>query len=450
MIPASKKAKRTSNPIRNIVDNLNPPQNHPKKLLNLALGDPTVHGNLFAPDVLNDAITNLLARGTANGYMPSTGMVAARKAIAAYHSTPAFPISEDDVMITSGCSGAVELALSVLVNEGDNVLVPKPCFPLYQVITESLGGHVKYYPLKAESNWECDLEAMDKAVDSKTKAIVINNPSNPCGSNFSVEHLVGIAAVARKHGLPIIADEIYGKCVFNGVFHPMHHHSGDVPVITLSGLAKEFIVPGWRVGWLLVHDKQSGRMAEVKAGLKSLTQLILGANSLIQAALPRLLTPAPDSKDAQDLRAFSSRYMSILRENAKLCVEETSTCPELTVIQPEGAMYTMVRVELDRLQDVTDDADFARKLLAEENVVLLPGQCFSMAGFVRLVICPPPETIKDALKRMKEFCLRHRKAGLTEEEEPEALPTKRPFEADKSNASSEAAIALESKKVKHA
>ena len=103
---------------------------------------------------------------------------------------------------------------------------------------------------------------MDKLVDARTKAIVINNPSNPCGSNFTAEHLVRIAAIARKHSLPIIADEIYGHCVFNGEFSPMHIHSGDVPVLSVGGLAKEFIVPGWRVGWIVIHEKGTGRFKE--------------------------------------------------------------------------------------------------------------------------------------------------------------------------------------------
>lgn len=147
MIPSSVKAKRTSNPIRNIVDNLNPPKNHPKKLLNLALGDPTVHGNLHCPTVLEEAVKSLLTVGSANGYLPSSGSTAAKKAIAHYNSTPGYVVSEEDVVIGSGCSGAIDLVLSGLINEGDNILVPKPAFPLYQVITESLGGNVKYYDL---------------------------------------------------------------------------------------------------------------------------------------------------------------------------------------------------------------------------------------------------------------------------------------------------------------
>lgn len=120
---------------------------------------------------------------------------------------------------------------------GDNVLVPKPGFPLYQVITQSLGGSVRQYPLKPEESWNCDVEAMDKLIDSKTKAIVVCNPSNPCGSSYTAEHLQEICAVARKHNILIIADEIYGGLVFTGKFSPFHVHSGDVPIISIGGNA---------------------------------------------------------------------------------------------------------------------------------------------------------------------------------------------------------------------
>ncbi len=262
---------------------------------------------------------------------------------------------------------------------------------------------------------------MDAAVDSNTKAILINNPSNPCGSNFSKDHLLGIAAIARKHNLMIIADEIYGNCVFDGEFYPMHLYSDDVPVVSVGGLAKEFIVPGWRVGWLIFHEKGTGRFKELRSGIKSLTQIIVGANSLIQAAIPRLLCPTSGSKDERDLQTFSKQYMDVLRTNAQICLNEAKSCPELTVVEPQGAMYTMIRVEIDRLKDITDDADFARKLLEEENLFILPGQCFNMANFVRLVICPPAHVVTEAFARFRSFCDRHRKPGLSndvDEEDP--------------------------------
>ena len=243
MIASSQKSKRTHNPIRHIVDNLKPPVDHPKPMMNLALGDPTVHGNLLCPSVLEDAVVGAIRDKKMNGYLPSVGLPAARKAIATYSSLPGFPVHEDDVVIASGCSGALELILSGMIDPGDNLLVPQPGFPLYQVIADSLGGGVKHYKLDSTKSWECDIEHMNSLVDSKTKAILICNPSNPCGSNYSAEHLTAVVAVARRHGLPIIADEIYGRCVFNGVHTPIHTVAGDVPVLQVGGKSMLSVMP---------------------------------------------------------------------------------------------------------------------------------------------------------------------------------------------------------------
>jgi tyrosine aminotransferase len=318
-------------------------------------------------------------------------------------------VSEDDVVITSGCSGAVELAISVLLNEDDNLLVPRPGFPLYEVITNSLGGKVKHYNLLPSKDWECDLQHMASLIDGRTRAILINNPSNPCGSNYSKEHLEAIVAVASKYHLPIIADEIYGGCVFEGQFTAMFTVAGDVPVLSLGGLAKQFIVPGWRVGWVVIHDdKCRTRFTEIRSGLKSLSQLILGANSLVQTAIPRILAPEPGSHDQLQLEDFHRRYMSILKGNAQLCRELAASCPELTVVAPTGAMYCMIGVRLDRLDGILDDSDFAKKLLQEENLVLLPGQCFGMIGSLRIVTCPPREVLIEAFDRLKHFIGKHK------------------------------------------
>lgn len=182
-------------------------------------------------------------------------------------------------------------------------------------------------------------------------------------------------------------------------------------------MAKEFILPGWRVGWIVVHDKGTGRLADVRVGLKSLTQIVLGANSLIQAAIPRVLCPAKDSADEAALAEFHSRYMDILRNNALVCKSAAESCPELTVIEPMGAMYVMIGVDIDSLDGVSDDADFAKQLLTEENLFLLPGQCFGMRNYVRLVTCPPAEVLVEAFDRLKQFCDRRRSAEKAASEE---------------------------------
>ena len=411
MIPSSVKANRTFNPIRSIVDSLKPPKDHAKPLLNLALGDPTAHG-LSPPTVLTDAVKECLERNSANGYLPSTGSAAARRAIAQFSSLPAHQVGEDDVIIASGCSGALELAISVLVNPGDNLLVPKPGFPLYQVITDSLGGYCRHYPLLPDQNWEVDLVAMEALIDNRTKAILINNPSNPCGSTFSPAHLQAITDLAARHGLPILADEIYSGLVFHGNFTPIHTCTGTVPVISLGGIAKEFVVPGGRVGWVVLHDKGSGRLEEVQRGLRSLSQLIIGACSLLQAALPRLLTPAPDSADDRALKLYAAEYRKILSRNAELCRSACADCPELTCSVPSGAMYAMIGVDVDKLSGIRDDADFAKQLLVEQNLFLLPGKCFGMDNYVRIITCPRDGgTIIEAFDRIKEFITSRRVNG---------------------------------------
>lgn len=431
-IAVSLKAQRTNNPIRAIVDNLKPPAAHPKPLLNLALGDPTAHG-LDCPEVLTSAVQEALASHVANGYLQSTGMPAARRAIAHFSSLPLHPVSENDVIIASGCSGALDLCISALLDTGDNLLVPKPGFPLYQVITESLGAHCRHYPLLPEKNWEADVPALEALIDARTRALLINNPSNPTGSTFSAAHLRALAAVARRHNLPIIADEIYGGLVYDGVFEAMHVHAAGaragvdggeaeeeeavVPVICISGIAKEFCVPGWRLGWTICYDGGTGRLDKVKAGMRSLSQLIVGANSLIQAALPRLLSPPIGSSDATSLVAWKDKLLTLLRCNAALVAEACQTVPELSMSSaPKGAMYAMIRVDCAALRDVCDDGEFCQQLLQAQNLVILPGKVFGMDGFVRVITCQRDQSaLREAFVRMGDFCADRRRAAAGED-----------------------------------
>lgn len=409
-IGISKKAQRTHNPIRAIVDNLKPPKDHAKDMINLALGDPTVHGNLKAPKVLQDAVSKKLYEGTADGYIPSVGTVAARKAIAVYSGRKGkTEYTEDDICIASGCSGALDLVITALVDEGDNILVPQPGFPLYQVIAESLGGNTKNYALLPHKGWECDVQDMEAQIDENTKAILVNNPSNPTGSNYSEAHLKAICKVAKKHGLPIIADEIYGGVVFEGSFTPIATVSGSVPVLSVGGLAKEFVVPGWRVGWIVMHEVSGNhRLDQVRTGIKALSQIVIGANALVQAAIPDVLTPVAGTDEAASLAKFNSDYLELLRNNAEVCMAKSEECPQITCVRATGAMYAMLQIHVDQLDDsISNDEDFAGQLLQEENIFMLPGSCFGMPNYLRMVTCPPKARLEEAFDRINAFCQRH-------------------------------------------
>ena len=340
-IPASIVSQRTSNPIRAIVDNLKVEPNKDKQMISLALGDPTLFGNFKAPQSCVDEVVKQVQSFKSNGYPPSAGYEFSRDAVARKYTVPSSPLTAKDVIIASGCSGALDLCVTVLANEGQNILLPRPGFSLYRTLCDSKGIEVRYYDLVPEKQWECDLDHMGSLIDHNTTVILINNPSNPCGSVYSEKHLLEILLLAEKHGLPIIADEIYADMAFKPYkFIPLASLSKKVPILTVGGIAKQYLVPGWRVGWILIHDRD-GLFSEVRKGLNALSQLILGSNSLIQSILPNLLHDT--SKE------FYADTLKQLEDHAALCRDRVSVIPGLTGIVPQGAMYMMVIIFWNQL-----------------------------------------------------------------------------------------------------
>jgi len=215
-IPASAMSKRTVNPIRRIVDTMKVEPNPKYSVISLSIGDPTIFGNLLPHENMLSAIEESLRSNKHNGYAPAIGEVTARQAIAKHMSQPQAPLTEKDVIITSGCSGAIELCIGTLANAGENILIPKPGFSIYRTISISNGVEVKMYDLLPEKEWEVDLIHMESLIDEKTACIIVTNPSNPCGSVYTKEHITAICKVAERNRLPIIADEIYAYSVFSG------------------------------------------------------------------------------------------------------------------------------------------------------------------------------------------------------------------------------------------
>ncbi|XP_031550966.1 tyrosine aminotransferase-like [Actinia tenebrosa] len=322
-VPASKTAKETFNPIRAIVDTMKIKPNPDKKMIALSIGDPTVFGNLEPPEEMIDAVIKSAKAGTNNGYAPSTGYLRSKEAVAKFCSVPNAEVEVKDVIFASGCSNALEMAIDVLVNPGDNILLPLPGFSIYQTISVSRGHEVHFYNLLPEKSWEVDLDHLESVIDSKTRAIIVNNPSNPCGSVYTREHLEAILEV------------VVLMTVFPGQkFHALASLSKNVPILTCGAISKRFLVPGWRLGWILVHDRNGAFEDEVKPGLVSLSQQILGPNTIIQAALPDILENTP--------RSFYENAINVMQKNAKLLYEDLHKIPELNPIMPCGAMYMMV------------------------------------------------------------------------------------------------------------
>ncbi|KAI9917084.1 hypothetical protein PsorP6_016855 [Peronosclerospora sorghi] len=263
-----------------------------------------------------------------NGYIHLAGSEVSRAAIAQRFGSPRAPLTMDDDIIAS------EWLIGV-AEPGDNILLSKPGFPLYQTLCESHQVECRFYNLM----WETHLNQMQSLVDDRTKGILINNPSNPCGSVYSKPHLENILALAEQNKIPIIADEIHGDMVFgSNVFFPIATLTKTVPVVAVDGLAKQFLIRGWR------------------------------------SVIPDILTPGPGSAEELLLVDFKKRYYATLAENAHLTIETISKIPDLEVFVPQGAMYAMVKVQTDVLTSINDDFYFTQKLLEEESVFVLPGQ----------------------------------------------------------------------------
>jgi len=246
---------------------------------------------------------------------------------------------------------------------------------------------------------------MESLIDSKTKAILVNNPSNPTGSNYSRAHLLDILRVAHRHRLPIIADEIYAHMVWNGPFYALADLSdlvGGVPILSCGGIAKRFLVPGWRLGWVAIYDRHNA-FKEVKEACNRLAQLLLGANSLVQAALPEILSKCDAS--------YYDTLNRTLQNHSETIAKRCNAIPGLQATTPQGAMYLMVRVDC-AMFGCKDDRDFAQKLLSESLVFVLPGACFQAPGFIRIVYCAPIAMLLEAADRMVDFCNRHRRASV--------------------------------------
>ena len=379
------------------------------------LGDPTVGGNLPpCPVAIENVVANALKKPHEAGYANACGIPEARRAIADYHSYPEHSITSDNVIVANGCSGALELALTALLDEDMYLLVPQPGFPLYQVIAESHGAKILQYRLKLteNNNWECDMEHLRDVVSkhhrtNRIGGIVVNNPSNPTGAVFSERHLTQILDFAAENRLPIVADEVYRDLTFgNNIFHPMAKIAGKmgriVPVITASGLAKQYLLPGWRVGWVTFHDNIYGSLREVELGANRLAQVILGASCLVQSVIPNLLIA-----NSPNLIEWKQDLRMTLEHQASFLCDKLARCQALNVILPQGAMYAMVEIDCTLFSDIQNDIEFSSKLLKEENVFVLPGSAFGMTNVFRVVYCSPESFLDAAATRISNFVERH-------------------------------------------
>lgn len=320
------------------------------------------------PREVVEAVREVLVGEKFDGYPPATGLAIAKEAIARRYTHAQAPLSASDVIIASGCSGALEIAISAIAHSGQALLLPQPGFSLYRTLCDNKGIQVHYYHLDPSANWEINLDEVESLIKSHGNITgwIINNPSNPCGSVYSKDHLRACKRMAAKYHLIIIADEIYEDLVFPpNVYHPMATLDPPIPLLTCSGLAKRFLVPGWRVGWILIHDPTPNQaMSAIRGALIDLAGLILGANSIMQASLPLIFERVPQS--------FHQRINDYVANNATLLYDHLQDIAGLQVIKPQGALYMMLGIAMEQF-DLVDDVEVCQQLISEESLICLPG-----------------------------------------------------------------------------
>jgi len=292
------------------------------------------------------------------------------------------------------------MAISALADPGQHILIPRPGFSLYQTLALSLGINVKYYDLIPERSWEVDLDHLESLIDGDTACIIVNNPSNPCGSVYTASHIRSILEVAQRNRVPVIADEVYADFVFSThCYVSMASQSSTVPILSCGGLTKKYLVPGWRLGWILIHDRFNAFETEVRPGLTNLSQRILGPNTLVQGSLRTILNATP--------KEYFDKSLTLVQRNAEICYTFMTKIKGLNPIMSSGAMYMMIAIQMENFPEFKTDLEFTQQLVTEQSVFCLPGKCFQYPNYFRVVLTVPEEKILEACDRISEFCRDH-------------------------------------------
>ncbi|KAH0871048.1 hypothetical protein HID58_078070 [Brassica napus] len=340
------------------------------------------------------AVVKAVLCGTGNAYAPE------------YLNRDAIPkkLTPEDVFMTVGCKQAIELAVDILANPKANVLLPSPGYPwdFVNCILKKL--EVRRYEFLPEKNYEINFESVRKQVDKNTFAIFITNPHNPNGNIYSEAHLEQIALLARELGIMVVSDEVFRWTVFgSNPFVPMAKFSSIVPVMALGSISKGWTVPGWRTGWVALHDLDGVfKCTKVLDTAKQFLEINSKPPTVIQAAIPTILKDTPIE--------FFHRRQSFLKDKADLAISKLKDIPSLKCyLKPEACTFLWTQLKISSFVDIKDDEDFCEKLATEQNLILLPGIAFGLRGWARHSIDMDTLTLEDAFKRLKSFYFFHRR-----------------------------------------
>ena len=333
-----------------------------------------------------------------NGYAPSAGIPQARKAIAADAERKGMKgVSPDDVLVTTGASEAIELALTALLEPGEAVLLPSPNYPLYDAVVAKISAQAIPYYLDEAHGWSLDLAEIEAKVTPKTRAIVIGNPNNPTGGWYGQKVLEGLLDIARRKNLVVLSDEIYDRLTYDKPHVATGSLATDVPIISFNGLSKAYLACGWRVGWMIFCNPHLTR--ELRRAVQRLADARLCSPTPPQHAVAAALEGPQD---------HIPEMMKRLRVRRDLTVKRLNAIPGISCVEPAGAFYAMPRLQLP---GVTDDEQWVLKLVRETGVLFVHGSGFGQrpgTQHFRVVFLPQPEVLTRAFDLLEQFVRAHR------------------------------------------
>ncbi|MEZ0539272.1 pyridoxal phosphate-dependent aminotransferase [Fibrella arboris] len=373
------------------------------KIISLNIGNPAAFGFDTPDEIVHDVILNIR---NAQGYADSRGLFAARKAVMHYTQNLGLPgVTINDIYIGNGVSELILLSMQALINEGDEVLVPSPDYPLWTTSVALCGGKPIHYICDETADWNPDLVDLESKITARTRAVVLINPNNPTGAVYNKTVLEGIARIAENHKLIVFADEIYDKILYDdATHHPMARFVHDTLCITMNGLSKNYRAAGFRGGWLVMTGAKHKAKSYIE-GLTLLASLRLCANVPTQYAIQ---TALGGYQSIHDLVIPAGRlYRQIM-----LAYERMVAIPGISCVKPKGALYIFPKIDLNQF-DIADDNAFVYDLLVEQKVLVVAGQGFNFQtpDHFRIVCLPNIDEMTVALNRIEAFLESRRKEG---------------------------------------
>ncbi|HEY2927430.1 pyridoxal phosphate-dependent aminotransferase [Piscinibacter sp.] len=384
-----------------VLDKAREMQEEGHKIIQLNIGNIAAFGLEPPDEIVQDMIRNLPHTA---GYTDSKGLFAPRRAVVHYTQEKQIPgVTVDDVYLGNGASELIVMSMNALLNDGDEVLIPAPDYPLYTAAVALSGGTPVHYVCDEQAGWMPDIADMKKKITPNTKAIVVINPNNPTGALYPDSVLKEIVEVARQHQLVVFADEIYDKTLYDGETHTsIASLADDVLFVSFNGLSKNYRSCGYRAGWMVVSGEKRHAKDYIE-GLNMLASMRLCSNTPGQLAIQ---TALGGYQSIKDLVAPSGR----LGRQRDLAYQLLSDIPGVSVVKPKAALYMFPRLD-PKVYPIADDQQFAYELLAEEKVLIVQGTGFNwlQPDHFRLVFLPNSDDLTDAIGRIARFLEHYRK-----------------------------------------